>query len=161
MRVAVSEPLSLPPLPFWPPLASAVGNAVVENHCDSPVYLWSVGSSVGERQTIDPGANYSEELRHDDVSGGIALKITTTENGLYDGSPQTDFAYALSGTEVFYDLSDVFGDPFSGKTLVVNPSVDTCNNICWSGGIAATAASQTESCTSDSDVTLTLCADSC
>ncbi|PKX96478.1 putative BYS1 domain protein [Aspergillus novofumigatus IBT 16806] len=71
------------------PLASAVGNAVVTNNCAAPVYLWSVGGSVGPKQTIQPGKSYSEALHHDPASGGVSLKITRTDNGLYDGSPSS------------------------------------------------------------------------
>jgi len=142
------------------PLASAVGKAVVKNNCKAPVYLWSVGSSVGPRQTIAAGSSYSETLHHDPVSGGIALKITRTANGLYDGSPQTNFAYTLDGSQTWYDLSDVFGDPFSGKGLAVDPSVTSCPDICWSGGVSP-GGSQVHDCTSTSDITLTLCATKC
>lgn len=141
------------------PLALA-GNAIVQNACTDPVYLWSVGGSVGERQTIDPGANYTETTHYDSVSGGIAIKITRTENGLYDGSPQTNFQYALTD-HLYYDLNDVYGDPFSGSTLVARPSIDTCNTICWGGGVRAMVTSQTEACSTDADITLTLCAESC
>lgn len=41
------------------------GNAIVQNACTDPVYLWPVGGSVGERQTIDPGANYTETTHYD------------------------------------------------------------------------------------------------
>ncbi|KAJ5088994.1 hypothetical protein N7532_007678 [Penicillium argentinense] len=145
------------------PLASAVGSAIVINQCDFPVYLWSVGGSVGEMQTlVAKDGGYSELMHTDESSGGIALKITLAEDGLYTGSPQTVFAYALGNQgRVAYDLSDVFGDPFAGHTLHVSPSEDTCNSICWNGGISASYVSNTESCTQDADVTLTLCADSC
>lgn len=139
------------------PLASAVGNAKVENKCNFPVYLWSVGSSVGPRQTIKSGHGYSEVLHHDPTSGGIALKITTTENGLYDGSPQTNYAYTLDGNTIWYDLSDVFGDAFSGHELEVVPSVSTCPDICWPKGVSP-SGSQTKNCQASSDITLTLCA---
>lgn len=142
------------------PMASAVGNAIVKNNCAAPVYLWSVGSSVGARQKIAPGKQYSEVLRHDPVSGGIALKITRGENGLYDGSPQTNFAYTLDGSQVWYDLSDVFGDPFSGKGLKVDPSLQSCSDICWAGGVSP-GGSQVHDCTSTSSITLTLCAAKC
>ncbi|KAJ5716651.1 hypothetical protein N7493_008562 [Penicillium malachiteum] len=142
------------------PMASAVGNAIVKNNCAETVYLWSVGSSVGAMQTIAPGKKYSEVLRTDPVSGGIALKITTSSNGLYDGSAQTNFAYTLDGSVVWYDLSDVFGDPFSGHALKVDPSVATCPDICWANGVSP-SGSQTHDCTSTSSVTLTLCAASC
>lgn len=142
------------------PLASAVGNAKVINRCTEPVYLWSVGGSVGPRQTIKPGATYSEALHFDPSSGGIALKITTTKNGLYDGSPQTNFAYTLDGSTVWYDLSDVFGDAFSGHPLKVVPSLTTCPKICWANGIPP-SGSQVKNCQANSDITLTLCAKQC
>lgn len=37
----------------------AVGNAIVKNNSTQPFYLWSVGGSVGDRQTVAPG-----ELNH-------------------------------------------------------------------------------------------------
>lgn len=146
------------------PLASAVGSAIVKNQCDFPVYLWSVGGSVSDVHTLNAhDGGYSELMRTDDTSGGIALKMTLEEDGLFTGKPQTIFAYALGGGEgkVAYDLSDVFGDPFSGNTLSLAPAEDTCKSICWNGGISASYVSNTEMCTEDTDVTLTLCADSC
>lgn len=142
------------------PLASAAGNAIIKNNCDASVYAWSVGSSVGSVHAIKSGESYSEPLRHDDVSGGISLKITTEADGLYNGSPQTNLAYTLDGERVWYDLSDVFGDAFSGKPLVVKPSVTSCPSICWAEGVSP-GGSQTKDCKSSSDVTLTLCADKC
>jgi hypothetical protein len=139
------------------PLASAVGHASVVNHCDFPVYLWSVGGSVGPKVTIAPKGKYTELLHHDPASGGIALKITTHDNGLYDGSPQTDFAYTLDGNTVWYDLSDVFGDPFSGHTLNVLPSDPTCQRICWGSGVSP-SGSQVKACQANSDISLNLCA---
>lgn len=142
------------------PMVSAVGHAVVKNNCAAPVYLWSVGSAMGPMQTINPGKSYSEVLHHDDKSGGISLKITKTANGLFDGSPQTNFAYTLDGSQVWYDLSDVFGDPFSGGPLSVHPSVSSCPSICWSSGTSP-AGSQVKDCQSTSDITLNLCGPKC
>jgi len=34
---------------------SAVGNAVVKNNCPDTFYVWSVGGSVGPRQTVATG----------------------------------------------------------------------------------------------------------
>ncbi|KAJ9326398.1 hypothetical protein DTO027B5_2705 [Paecilomyces variotii] len=111
------------------PIVHAVGNAIVHNNCPQPIYVWSVGSSIGPENTVNPGCEYSEVFRTDPSSGGIAIKITRTENGLYDGSAQTDFAYALDNNGVYYDLSDVFGDPFSGTSVVVTPSDTSCGTI--------------------------------
>ena len=42
---------------------SAVGNAVVKNKCTFPVYAWSVGGSVGARQTVNANGNCILTLR--------------------------------------------------------------------------------------------------
>lgn len=97
------------------PLAHAVGFARVANNCANTTYAWSVGSSVGDMQTIDSGGVYSEPFRSDPVSGGVSIKVCRTADGLFDGSPQTNFAYSLNGSLVWYDLSDVFGDAFNGS----------------------------------------------
>jgi hypothetical protein len=34
---------------------SAVGNAIVKNNSKNTFYLWSVGSTLGDMQTIAPG----------------------------------------------------------------------------------------------------------
>ncbi|KAI7970790.1 hypothetical protein EIK77_007970 [Talaromyces pinophilus] len=137
-------------------LASAVGNAVVVNSCSFPVYLWSVDSVVSQEYTLNPGDNYLEPLHSDPTTGGVAIKITTVENGLYNASPQTDYAYSLTNGEVWYDLSDVFGDPFSGNSLTVTPSDTSCSSIDWPSGTPP-AGSQVNVCQENSDITLTLC----
>lgn len=142
------------------PLASAVGNAVVVNNCKKPVHLWSVGGSVGPMQTLQHGENFTEQLYHDPSSGGIALKITRPANGLFTAAPQMDFAYTLDGNNVWYDLSDVFGDPFSGHMVAVNPSVTTCPSLCWPDGVSP-SGSQVKVCQASSNITLTLCATQC
>ncbi|KAJ5349375.1 hypothetical protein N7541_007102 [Penicillium brevicompactum] len=142
------------------PLVSAVGNAIVTNNCNFPVYVWSVGGSVGPKQTLQQGEKYTEALHHDAASGGVSLKITTVDDGLYNGSPQTNFAYTLDPGTVWYDLSDVFGDPFSGKPIVVRPTDSSCPNLCWAQGVNP-GGSQTNNCNSDASVNLNLCAPQC
>jgi hypothetical protein len=137
--------------------AAAVGNASVLNFCSFPVYVWSVGSEVVGPAVLDTTESYTEEYAKDPVTGGKTLKITTDSNGLYDGTPQTDFAYSLDNDQIWYDLSDVFGDAFSGSQLVVGSTNTSCPQIVWSAGTPP-AGSQTKVCGSDNDVTLTLCA---
>lgn len=140
------------------PLAAAVGSAIVENQCADPVYLWSVGSQMSERHKIECGDVYSEDIHRDPVSGGISIKITTTEDGLFNGSPQLNFAYTLTGdgARVFYDLSNVFGNAFEGDALIVEPSKSGCGVIDWPNGVSP-GGSQVKDCASSSDVRLTLC----
>ncbi|KAL1979698.1 hypothetical protein VTN96DRAFT_5281 [Rasamsonia emersonii] len=141
------------------PLTYAAGNAIVYNNCTGPVYLWSVGSSVSPSQTLKLGEDYTEGYRRDNRTGGITIKITRTPGGLYDGSPQTDFAYTLDGNnQIWYDISDVFGDPFANSSVSVVPTDPSCPVISWANGIPP-SGSQTAVCRADSDVQLSLCAD--
>lgn len=144
------------------PITYALGNAVVTNNCADPIYLWSVGGSIGPKQTIESGANYTEPFRRDPASGGIALKITRKDNGLYDGSAQMVYAYTLDSDHkrVWYDLSDVFGDPFAGKAVVVKPEHEGCGSICWPKGVSP-GGSQVKTCTPKGDLELTVCAEGC
>ncbi|KAI1932593.1 hypothetical protein LOZ65_000582 [Ophidiomyces ophidiicola] len=148
--------LSLAALAATSVAAGGVGSVIVENHCPFTVYLWSVGGSIGPKNTLGSGAVYKEQFRRDPQSGGIAVKITTVNDGLFNGSPQTNFAYSLTDTQVFYDMSDVMGDPFKGYTLLAHPSKDGCGDIYWENGVPP-AGSQVKSCVKSSDVTLTLC----
>ncbi|EOO00625.1 putative bys1 family protein [Phaeoacremonium minimum UCRPA7] len=138
-------------------LATAVGSARVVNKCSNSVTLWSVGSDVAGPYTLGTNGAYSEQFVVDPTTGGKALKITTTSDGLYTGAPQTIFSYSLDGDSVWYDLSDVFGDAFSGHKVVEASADTSCPAITWDNGTPP-AGSQVKKCGSGSDVTLTLCA---
>jgi hypothetical protein len=138
--------------------ALAVGKAKVTNYCANPVYLWSVGGSIGPKQTIASGGTYSETYRRDPQSGGIALKITRVNDGLFQPNvPQTIYSYTLDNDKIWYDLSAVFGDAFAGSRLEVKPSDPNCQSIIWADG-RPPAGSQVKVCGSGANVTLTLCA---
>ncbi|KAK3942543.1 putative bys1 family protein [Diplogelasinospora grovesii] len=142
------------------PLVSAVGSARVVNNCGSAVTVWSVGQNVaGPYSVAANGGSYGETFVKDPVTGGKALKITLQPDGLYTGAPQTIFAYNLDtdANQIWYDLSDVFGDAFAGSKLVEASSDATCPQIVWSNGTPP-AGSQVKVCSANSDVTLTLCA---
>jgi hypothetical protein len=138
------------------PLASALGIARVVNNCDETVHVWSVGSQVTGPYALSKGGFYGEEFRKDPVTGGKALKVTRNADGLYTGAPQTIFAYNLDGDKIWYDLSDVFGDAFVGKKLVVASAEQTCPSIVWPTGVPP-AGSQVKVCTASKDVVFTLC----
>lgn len=142
------------------PAPAPNGHAVVVNNCVKDIYLWSVGGSIGPRQVLSHGERYSEPIHVDPVSGGVAIKITRTPNGLFDGSPQMNYAYALDGDDVFYDLSDVFGDPFAGHPVSVVPRDAECPRICWADGVSP-GGSQVHDCSSVKNIVLTTCATSC
>ncbi|OAX79820.1 hypothetical protein ACJ72_05860 [Emergomyces africanus] len=140
------------------PAAQAVGNAIVINNCPFGTFLNSVGSGIGPEQYLAPnGGRYSEPFRRDAVSGGIALKITREAGGLLHGAPQTIYAYNLNQGRIWYDLSNVFGNPFEPKGLRLAPSDHSCPSLFWPYGVPP-GGSQTRDCQPKSDVTLTLCA---
>jgi hypothetical protein len=96
-------------LALLPTAAQAVGRAIVTNQCDGDVYLWSVGSNIGPKVKIPKASSYSEVFHVDPRTGGIALKMTAVDNGLFmPNVSQTIFSYNLDGTKIWYDLSDVF-----------------------------------------------------
>ncbi|PGH17378.1 hypothetical protein AJ80_04833 [Polytolypa hystricis UAMH7299] len=148
--------IALAALAAFTPLASAVGSAVVKNNCDFTTYVYSVGSSPGAEHALDPGEAYSEGFHRDPVTGGIALKIFRVPNGISGPNPQTVFAYNLDDSQIWYDLSDVFGDPFEGHSLTLSPSDEACGVISWEDG-KPPAGSQVKVCQSGSDLTLKLC----
>ncbi|KAK0618956.1 Bys1 family protein [Immersiella caudata] len=139
--------------------ASAAGNARVINHCPFPVTLWSVGGSISGPSTLAANTGtYSEPYVRDPTTGGKAIKITRAPDGLYNGSPQLNFAYSLDGATIWYDLSSVFGDVFAGKKLVVADIAGTCPSIVWPTGTNP-GGSQVKACTSSKDIALVLCAE--
>lgn len=139
--------------------AGAVGSARVVNNCDFAISLWSVGTNIdGPHRLSANGGSYSEPFVRDPNTGGKSLKVTIPDDGLWTGAPQSNFAYNLQESQVWYDLSDVFGDPFKGhKVTVVSDNAD-CESIVWEDGVPP-GASQVKVCTSDKDVTFTTCAD--
>jgi hypothetical protein len=140
------------------PLASALGRAKVVNNCPFAVSTWSVGRDVsGPYRLTAGGGFYAETYSKDPVTGGRVFKVTIPPDGLWTGAPQTNFAWNLDNDKIWYDLSDVFGDPFRGQKLVVSSAEATCPSIVWANGTPP-AGSQVKVCTSEKDVTFTICA---
>ncbi|OOF98967.1 hypothetical protein ASPCADRAFT_403254 [Aspergillus carbonarius ITEM 5010] len=118
------------------------GHATIHNTCPFPIYIWSVSSTTSPQYTLTQTQNYTESLHHDVQTGGVSIKITTVKDGLYTGSPQMIFAYNLVEEKLWFDLSDVFGDPFKGWRVSVR--VDGSGNgggngkeeIVWEDGVA-------------------------
>jgi hypothetical protein len=139
-----------------------VGRAIVTNQCDEPIYLWSVGGTIGPQQTIKKDTSYSEIFHRDPSSGGIALKLSNTEGGIFKPNvSQTIFAYNLDDfNKVWYDMSDLFGDGFAGRTMTVKPSDPNCESISWYAGKPG-AGSQVKTCQATTDLELTFCTNHC
>ncbi|GFF47722.1 hydroxyacid-oxoacid transhydrogenase, mitochondrial [Aspergillus udagawae] len=128
LTVCLPLALALPPRPVTMTMVNpkiprstnqTLGHATILNSCASEIYLWSVGSTIAPQLTLPPNTTYTEPYRRDPASGGIALKLTRVQNGLYTAAPQMVFAYNLVQQQIWYDLSDVFGDPFYGSRVRV------------------------------------------
>lgn len=141
--------------------AHAVGRAIVTNQCDAPLYLWSVGGEIGSQVTLQKDQSYSEQFRRDPVSGGISIKLSSVENGIITPNvSQTHFAYSLDNTAIWYDLADVFGDGFEGRTVGIKPTDENCESIVWAAGKPG-GASQVKNCQAETDLELTICSGHC
>ncbi|KAF1848736.1 uncharacterized protein K460DRAFT_309355 [Cucurbitaria berberidis CBS 394.84] len=139
----------------------AVGRAIVTNQCDEPIYLWSVGGSISAQNTIAKDTSYSETFHRDPASGGIALKISPLEGGIFKpNASQTIFSYNLDVNQIWYDMSDVFGDGFAGRTLSIKPTDSSCDAIAWGSG-KPPAGSQVKNCQASTDLELTFCTNHC
>lgn len=134
---------------------TTTGAAIIQNSCAYPLYLWSVGSTISPQRTLPAYHAHREPYRHDAQSGGVALKITTQPNGLFTGKPQTIFAYNLNAnvSRVWYDLSDVFGDPFEGSQVQVEPAEP---EIRWLDGVPP-KGSQVRVVDAKEDLRVTFC----
>ncbi|KAF2396387.1 Bys1 family protein [Trichodelitschia bisporula] len=152
--------LLLPTLALTSPTRRAPANAIIANHCPFPVTVYPVGSSVGPATTLPANTGlYSEPLQRDAATGGRALKIVSAPADLYTaGKAQTVFEYNLAGDgNVWYDLSDVFGDLFAGYKLVEGSRDASCGSVVWPQGVNP-GGSQVRECGEGSDVVLDLCA---
>lgn len=139
--------------------APSIGLASIVNNCNETVHVWSVGQDIAGPFNLNRGGMYAEQFTRDPVTGGKALKLTLMPNGIFNSSPQTVFAYNLDGTgRIWYDLSDVFGDAFVGRKLVVASADPSCPTIIFPNGVSP-GGSHVKVCPDASkDVTLTLCA---
>ena len=101
------------------------------------------------------GKNYTETYHSDPATGGVAIKITAVRDGLYNGSPQLILAYSLVGNSVWYDLSEVFGMPFQGKSVRLMAADEVAVN--WKKGTPPTGGENPMVQPAGKDLVLMLC----
>ncbi|KAF1922437.1 uncharacterized protein M421DRAFT_426886 [Didymella exigua CBS 183.55] len=154
-------PLTLATFSSFTIYVLALGRAIVTNQCDAPIYLWSVGSTVSNRTTLPKDSSYGELFHTDPISGGIALKITSTSGGIFTpNASQLIFAYNMNDSSVRYDMSSLFGDSFAGSTVRLQPSDEACDSIDWYDG-RMPAGSQGKKCQRETNLELTFCKGHC
>lgn len=131
-----------------------IGDAIVQNSCDEPVYIQVVGpkSVISGVQEYSSGATYSQQY----IGQGISIQISNSST-LY---PQTVFAYTLDEGSIvatFTSLNDVGGNPFSGHEVQLESIDSSCAEITWPDGISPNGGSGTKTCPVSVDLKLTLC----
>ncbi|KAJ5479103.1 hypothetical protein N7530_004612 [Penicillium desertorum] len=147
-------------IPYAFPSSSSRG-LLIPSSTPIPVHR-KLGHAISyRRKHSPPNDEYNEVFRENPDTGGIAIKISTDRDGLYNSAPQMIFAYNLSSTrergerqdKVWYDLSDVFGDPFVGYPVNLTPSEPL---ISWKDGVPP-AGSQVRDVDASTDLVLSLC----
>lgn len=145
------------------PTVAATGQAIVKNKCNFPVYLWSVANTDGSMHTLDANSGeYSETYRENPNGGGISIKMARSQD--YYTTSVAQFEYTL-GSTLWYDLSDINGNPFMDYGYTLVPSQQSCRNIvCKAGDILCKAVynapddnEATAACTNDANTVLVLC----
>lgn len=153
------------------PTVLAVGTASVFNNCDYDVYYAAIDGTYEAMQLLGAGG-YSAQYAQQNV--GVSIKLATTSS--LEG-PISQFEYTWSGDSIFWDLSNINGDPnspegypFGKGGIVINPSMQndsanpTCVPVsCVAGETYCSAAynapddPRTMVCNQDSNLVLTLC----
>jgi len=138
------------------------GKANIENQCDQDVYLWSVaGSADVPMLTLPPGKSYSEKYRLNDNGGGISMKLALDKHK----GDITQFEYTLAGGKIWYDVSNINGNPFQDGGIAVKPSDPACSPVVCQAGIVKCREAYnmpyddhaTHACPETADLNVVLC----
>lgn len=112
------------------PTVLADGSANIKNQCKQTVYVESVADKGSKVHELHTGDTYNENFRSSGNGGGVSMKMSL-EKGSKDVS---QFEYTVKGDQVFYDLSNVNGYPFSDGGISLEPSEKGCTPVTCSAG---------------------------
>lgn len=142
---------------------TALGTARVVNNCNMPVYFASVSQSGADRRVLLPPSGYTEVYSKPNV--GVSIKFSEALTG-----PVTQFEFTWAGSNVFYDISHIDGNPFWAQGSRITPSTPdlsafpSCKVVdCPAGQQHCDAAYnlpddvRTMVCPDTTDITFTLC----
>src|SRR5215471_19558600 len=102
------------------------GQACIENQCAQDVWLWSVADVYNVAPvTLATGKSYSEEYRINKDGGGVSMKLSLSDS--QDCISQ--FEYTLTGSMIFYDISNINGYPFKEHGMTLSPSDSSCPQV--------------------------------
>lgn len=148
-------------LTLAPVVSAAIGDAIIENNCGFPVYLWSVSNVAGPEVIIPAGSNHTEQYYSNPNGGGISIKMAANAAA----ATVTQFEYTLDGTSLWYDVSNINGYPFEQWGLTLVPSDATCPSVTCDAGVAqckdvynqSNDDAATHWCTSAANMVMVLC----
>ncbi|MCJ1256867.1 hypothetical protein MMC24_004692 [Lignoscripta atroalba] len=137
------------------------------NECDFDVYLLFVDDKAGNPQTLSKSApSYSEPYRTR-AKGGIAVQVATkADQSVFS---LFEYHYDQSASQVWYDISNILGQPFKEHGITLEPSaLDVEHNCvkvnCPAGDAMCKEAYNkwnddfaTHVCSSSVDLTMRLC----
>lgn len=104
-------------------VASGHTKFVLTNHCGRDVYVWSMPeqSNFANNLALGSGERYEEPWHYGtDYMPGIAIKISTEDNGLWKSASEIDFAYSIDPKNpfrVWMNLATIRGNDFDASTL--------------------------------------------
>jgi hypothetical protein len=130
-------------------VALSQAKAIVSNHCEHEVYIWSVPKAQGMARglPVSSGGRYDEPWRTGTlVNPGIAIKVSSHPDGINQGKSEIDYQYTVDGDKLWISLSNIRGDAFGDNTTFY-----TCHGPYRSPDVP------TRQCSSTDDVELVLC----
>ena len=95
LRLAIASP--------WQTTNTGPGNAIVNNNCPYPLYLWSVDQNTNPANPIyvAPYSSHSEPFRSPCSACGVSIKLSRSTSQ----SSIVQFEYALNNDLIYYDMS--------------------------------------------------------
>lgn len=135
----------------------------VRNQCAFPIYCRAAkgpvaGAAVGttgEMVTVAPGGEAGSfvEVNNDNV--GVSVKCAIVPADLDNMPYQLEVAEAAG--ILYYDLSNIDGDPFRPYTRVASLPGTTCPMLYCAPGDTSCEWPFLETCTTEADIVMTLC----
>ena len=156
------------------PAALAIGSASVTNNCAYSIYYASISGTAEGLTEMAPGGSMTESFGTEDVGTSIKLSLNNTLS-----TSISQFEFTWSGDSIFYDLSNINGDPsspegypFASGGVTITPSVPSSSAdptcvpvVCPAGTVVCTAAynapddPKTLVCPSTASLSMVLCSD--
>ena len=110
-------------------LKAATGRATVLNKCTFPVFLYACSQNPAactkESKLAANGGTYGETYLGASTAGR-SIKLGTTSGEV--NKPILQFEYTNAGSLVYYDLSEVNGNPFGKHGFTLTSSNSACDH---------------------------------